>query len=367
MMLTYAYAGIIFDDEHYKNLAKKLYKSLSTMIQNIRDMDGLTTGAFHGTGSLIYSIYCLYILWGQKNKELLNNIEILIDICTKILKKDPHNFDVMTGSSGFLAILNMCSNILTQEKFETLSDLCINNLLNSYPEPSILTDHYPIPAIRPLLGFSHGVSGVAWALLPYYRRTLDSRAGIWIQKALDYERAYYSPVHNNWPDFRGHHKTSDEHSNKCMSAWCHGAIGIGLSRLDMKRQGWFDGIIDQEIRSSINIAKIGFDEVLNLCHGSLGRLELLQVAADQQYISESDLFNYIGKVAVYIKESNALSYEKVGNIFVPGLFTGACGLAFQFLRLVYPKVIPSLLLLQTPTSVLIRGHKHKRQSAATAW
>ncbi|MDQ5853873.1 MAG: hypothetical protein M3380_17770, partial [Chloroflexota bacterium] len=52
-----------------------------------------------------------------------------------------------------------------------------------------------------LTGFSHGAAGIA------------------------YEASVFAPDAGNWPDFR------HEEQPAFMSAWCHGAAGIGLARL----------------------------------------------------------------------------------------------------------------------------------------
>src|SRR5438094_1579388 len=60
-----------------------------------------------------------------------------------------------------------------------------------------------------------------------------------------------------------------------MTAWCHGAPGIGLARLSTIEQ-----LDDPEVRGEIDAAlhttlNQGFGQNHSLCHGDVGNLELL--------------------------------------------------------------------------------------------
>ena len=77
---------------------------------------------------------------------------------------------------------------------------------------------------RPLTGLAHGAAGAGLALI---------EAGTALQRpdvidagarAFAYEASVYDGQQANWPDFR-------EGSAPVMTAWCHGAPGIGLTRM----------------------------------------------------------------------------------------------------------------------------------------
>jgi lantibiotic modifying enzyme len=69
----------------------------------------------------------------------------------------------------------------------------------------------------------------------------------------DYERALFDETHRNWPDLRESSilkvATSGAEGPAFLQAWCHGAPGIGLSRLAMSRQ-----VDDSFIRAEISAA-----------------------------------------------------------------------------------------------------------------
>ncbi|MFI6319981.1 lanthionine synthetase LanC family protein [Nonomuraea sp. NPDC050556] len=128
--------------------------------------------------------------------------------------------------------------------------------------PSDISDDGP-----PLCGLAHGASGVALALLEW--GATDAAAD-----AAAYERSWYSPDHNNWPDLR--------EGVAWPAFWCHGALGIGVARL---RQYDLTGnqvyaaeagaAIDTVVRSLGSMAV----QDLSICHGLSGAVDFLLDAA----------------------------------------------------------------------------------------
>src|SRR5205823_8493606 len=79
------------------------------------------------------------------------------------------------------------------------------------------------PRAHNLTGFSHGASGVGYALAKYYAFSGDEKARQAAEGAFAYERSVYLPDEMNWPDYS---KPGDGHYHGRLS-WCHGAPGIG--------------------------------------------------------------------------------------------------------------------------------------------
>jgi lantibiotic modifying enzyme len=83
-----------------------------------------------------------------------------------------------------------------------------------------------------LCGYAHGAAGIALALLKLYVATGATHYKHAAYEGFRYERHWFSPAHHNWPDLRD----AQPHTSRSalpydMVAWCHGAAGIGLSRL----------------------------------------------------------------------------------------------------------------------------------------
>ncbi len=83
---------------------------------------------------------------------------------------------------------------------------------------------------RPLTGLSHGASGMGLALLEAGVALSDGRLVDAAVRAFDYEHTLLDETAGNWPDLRIRPGTAEERL-PFMVAWCHGAPGIGLTRL----------------------------------------------------------------------------------------------------------------------------------------
>src|SRR4051812_1197913 len=84
-------------------------------------------------------------------------------------------------------------------------------------------------AAPPLLGLGHGAAGIALALAEIGAASADADAERASADGFEYERGWFDAVRGAWPDLRVG-VDGDGHSG-WMTAWCHGALGIGLSRL----------------------------------------------------------------------------------------------------------------------------------------
>ncbi|WP_442168444.1 lanthionine synthetase LanC family protein, partial [Rhizobium leguminosarum] len=75
--------------------------------------------------------------------------------------------------------------------------------------------------------------GIAWALLELHRETSLEAFRIAAEEGFRYEQHWFSPEQENWPDLRNYQAkaTGTKQSLAYSTAWCHGAPGIGLSRL----------------------------------------------------------------------------------------------------------------------------------------
>lgn len=111
-----------------------------------------------------------------------------------------------------------------------------------------------------LNGLSHGLSGYAWAFVELWAITGLQEYKSFAKLLLEMERRDYSRTNNNWRD-----KRSEQPNEFQAVYWCHGAPGIGLSRLHMLQR-----IDDSDMLAEIDAAKskIIEDEIcicLHLC------------------------------------------------------------------------------------------------------
>jgi lantibiotic modifying enzyme len=208
------------------------------------------------------------------------------------------------------------------------------------------------PEQKDLTGYSHGTAGIALGLLELFVRTGDSR---FLEGALGgfaYERRHFSAEQQNWPDFRSFASPNPRQPGYSL-AWCHGAPGIGLSRLRA-----FALTADETYRREAESALGGTYRPLampsaadgySLCHGLGGNAELFILAADtlgeERYRAVADAIGDRGIQSVHLNR-NPWPCGVVSGGETPNLMLGTAGIGYFYLRLYDSRAVPSVLLPQ---------------------
>ena len=206
---------------------------------------------------------------------------------------------------------------------------------------------------QPLTGFSHGAAGMAWALLRLATVTGIARFETAARQAMAYERHLFVAAQGNWPDLREPNAaipTAAADGQTCMTAWCHGAPGIGLGRLTSLPR-LEEREMGQDIAVAIETTRAhGFGCNHSLCHGALGNLDLLIEAYVR--LGRADLQPHINAIAATIVADMRHNGWRCGNplgVESPGLMTGLAGMGYELLRLAEPIRVPSVLAMAPPS------------------
>ncbi|MEM6456789.1 MAG: lanthionine synthetase LanC family protein [Acidobacteriota bacterium] len=211
-----------------------------------------------------------------------------------------------------------------------------------------------------LTGFSHGTAGIAWALAELGAALDDSRFRDAARAAFRYERAWYSPQQENWPDLRDPtlmkvplRPDADGHTLTYPLLWCHGAPGIGLSRV----RGWrlldddaLRAEADAALRATARDLQSATPSVANysLCHGYSGNAELLIYAAQVFDVpAYHELAAQIGWHGIRTVGQLGLPWPSgvLDAPEAPSLMLGIAGTGYFYLRLHDPDATPSVLIL----------------------
>lgn len=350
LSLYFAYLGEVTQIERYRKLAMLALNTASRKLDeacSLRSNKPFSVGAFSGESGLIYLLTHLGALWCDP--ELHEEAEVRLKLLEDSIELD-RSFDILGGVAGYLCVLlNLYGHTSSSEALENALQ-CADHL-HSNAQPMSQGVAWPTwgkISTAPLTGFSHGTAGIAYALLRLAYLTGEGRSRQLALDAIAYERSHFIPQEGNWRDLRKSAGTSGP-----MTAWCHGAMGIGLARL--LGLSWVD---DEEIRAEIEVAlettsRRGFGGNHSLCHGDLGNLELLMEASrlveyshwrDSAYQTAGTLLDFSQRYGWVCSTPNGIE--------TPGLMLGLAGIGYGLLRLAAPEQVPSVLALQGPTQQL---------------
>lgn len=207
-----------------------------------------------------------------------------------------------------------------------------------------------------LNGFSHGAAGISWALLELWKATGEGKFRVAAEQGFAYERQSFDARQENWPDFRGLYDAwaGTPGQPSFMTAWCHGAPGIGLSRVrayeltgeeSYRREA--EAALRCTSRALAGTAALGQSNY-SLCHGSAGNAELLVYAARVFGDDTSRLLaEQVGHFGVeqYRKTFGPWPCGVLQGGETPGLLLGLAGIGHFYLRLHDPENVPSVLII----------------------
>jgi len=298
----------------------------------------LGIGGMTGVGGVLYGLQQMAKL--LKHPELLEDAKTLLyDIERKYIESDKE-YDLIFGCAGLILPLLTYYEETKDPEALRLAILCGEHLCKEAKEQEKGALAWDIPSGKPLLGLSHGISGIAFALLKLAKVTSHTPFIETARAALKYERIHFSKTHNNWPHL---HKDPDLAFNHC--SWCHGATGIGIMRLETLPL-LSDPDLHEEIEAALQTTlKSLHNGSLSLCCGTSGRLAFLRSV---QKILGKDINSSIheGFSHVLHKVKNPQDSEE---FFRPGFMQGVAGVGFALLSLLdHEKVLPNVLLLSNP-------------------
>jgi hypothetical protein len=277
--------------------------------------------------------------------------------------------DVLSGTAGIvLGLLHLYDASGAPWLLELL-DLGMQRLIEQtcVAPHGVYWDRSP-QLIRGLCGLSHGAAGIGWVLLAV-GQYFHNAACLWLaEQAFAYEAAHYNAVQQNWPDFRkGIYEPADYTQHYAayragdeaffttggdMNAWCHGAAGIGLTRLRAyevcQKAGYkqdVENAIAKTRRTDVDTASPLAS--CSLCHGCAGNAELFLEA--HRLWPEARYLALAAQVA-----SKMLDFQHAHGWYPSGyrhlqaqedtsLFLGNAGIGYFYLRLLDPDRTPSIL------------------------
>jgi class II lanthipeptide synthase len=307
--------------------------------QRLRD-DGVklrppTPGGYIGLGSQIWT-YLVLAHWQLDGGDGLQRACKLAEEIPAAAEVDDTN-DLLTGTAGAIAPLLMLARQSGDEQYVHLASQ-LGDLVDERAkrrDGQVYWTHGQAP--EGVGGFAHGVTGIGWALTRLARATGSARHEQLAQEAFAFEDALFDEQEQNWLDLRR------LEGLKTAAAWCHGAVGIGLARLNLDPTLTHTSTRQDVHRAAAATWRLGMGWNHCACHGDLGAWELLHyaIAAGEgpQELSTSSLLDMI----LTGLEQHGPSCGIAGNAYVPGLLPGLGGVAYQLLRAHPEAELPSIL------------------------
>ena len=318
-----------------------------------------------GTAYVLSLVYAMF-----PNKELDIAICQIIDELEQLPDDQLVINDLINGNAGIILGLMLIHEIRGGGKIiknvERLCKLIISN--SNVADRGYFWDSNS-QYMYGLCGFSHGVSGISFALAEagYYFNNNDLIK--FAEESLRYEQWQYSKNSNDWPDLRVSASENESdyieelrklwqngNHNKLrtpsfMKAWCHGAPGIGLSRIRManitKSRKYILQLYEavQLTRKSLEIGQKSF----TLCHGNLGNAFLLMHAYYSGKKRTADYEMLLKYALQAIEHAQRNGFYSAGFNYTTliddnSLFNGTSGIGYFFLKLLYYPINNSSIL-----------------------
>jgi type 2 lantibiotic biosynthesis protein LanM len=304
----------------------------------------ISLGGMSGLGSLVYSLLRTGLLLGRE--DFVDDAEKLAGFISESSIEADTDLDVMAGSAGVILTLlalhrHTCSEVSLDKAVS-----CGRHLLRCRIPSATGLRAWPTLKGRLLTGFSHGAAGISFALFKLFEQAGLPEFHEAAREGVEYERHSFVPDQSNWPDLRNANRDPT-----FPNQWCHGATGIGYSRLGMMAAGPVSGV-EKEIETAVELTlDQSLSRVDHLCCGNAGQISFLFDAARQMQRPdwEAAARARLGRLLALRNQGNSfrLFFTLPGHVFHPGFMQGAAGIGYALLRLARPDLsLPCCLLLE---------------------
>lgn len=196
------------------------------------------------------------------------------------------------------------------------------------------------------IGYARGAGGIGLALLQLAHATGDADVHRLALDAFRYEHDLFDHRIEQWHD-------PLHPGGRPSLAWCHGAAGIGLSRLAALRIEHSDEWLDDALRAlvAVRTSVLTREHDFSLCHGITGLAEFFLTAAEVRDTRDRAFADWIAARGAELHHRDGRWPSGVaGGDDTPGLLLGRAGIGYHYLRMHAPNETPSILCITAAPS-----------------
>jgi lantibiotic modifying enzyme len=329
-------------DDRFRTPAKKAWRWFDLFLQDPLLTRGVGIGGVEGLGSIILSLSLASRLLDDPS--LRQAVQRFLSFLTPKLIDQDRSFDVIAGAAGTVLSLYGAERRLFVETnaandtaspaaalratLRTTAAYAANHLLRHREQKNPGETGWPTLEGASISGFGHGVAGIAAALHLAAGQTGNPEFSRVVSEALAFEKTRFRPEAGNWLAFDS---TDDE--PVFWHQWCHGAAGIGLSRLLMADLAVAHEDIETAVKAVANVV-LPTDHV---CCGESGRLLFLLEAGrqchrdDWENLAWTGLENMLARLGAPAGRFR-LPDDEGSSFPTPGLFRGTSGIGLLLLH-----------------------------------
>jgi type 2 lantibiotic biosynthesis protein LanM len=317
---------------HNQSLIKIIDNKIKEIFQKKSYLNVNKTGILDGVGSYIYFLILISNLLNKNyDQRYLPNILKRINFKEII---NNNSFDLIDGNSGLLiSIVRYYEKFKNDESYKILNEygMQIFNIIKYKFEKN--KDFF-------LPGFSHGIAGIAYALTLFNFYIKDKYIDQFILILIKFEnKNFYSDNTNNWINTS---KRKKFYHDKNQTSWCHGSLGVALSRVGVFKYSNNSSIRDianLDIQRFININNLNIKN-FTLCCGQISSFRLIDYFDKNQGTIKNKL-----KLR-FIKDLRSKLKYNIYD-FNNSFFYGLSGIGYYHLKIIKNIKLPDISLLET--------------------
>ena len=323
------------------SLARSSLRSLETIRHAVRRdpsrfAQAMPLGAYEGIGGIIYGFVLVGRFIGEPR--LLDEALALASAVTERDIRGDRVYDLLGGSAGLVmalaALYGATAEPGVRSSLVRAADHLVTNAVDQergvgWPNGQ-----------KALAGMAHGNAGIAMALATAYELSGEARFWHATERALDYERSLRRDDLSNWADLR------EIAGEDPMTAWCHGAPGIALSRnrlLEVRPNGGALEDLEMALETTRNTTlRAG-----HLCCGMAGLDDILLEVGRRKGIAslvrQAERRAMTRVASVPGAPPVEPQIQRVAGFVSEGLMQGLAGVGYALLRLSDMAAFPCIL------------------------